>query len=166
MEAPPVLVDRSIAKFLVLSVLATATTGGCLARKADQPDFTAGREALKRGEYELAIEKLEIYLRNSPTGRLASRSSFLIAKALLGLGDLEQSRKRFELTIREFPTSEEAHKSRYKLAMLSFLDEDDDDAYRRFTELAEKPSGTLAAEATAMMRYLDRVFAAKTAGNG
>jgi TolA-binding protein len=120
---------------------------------------------MMRGEYEPAIQKLQVYLREKPNGKLASRASFLIAKAYLGLGKTGESRQQFEQTIRKYADSEEAHKSKYKLAMLSMLGGDHDDARKRFAALTGKPSGTLVPEAAAMLRYLDQQNSAKPTGD-
>lgn len=138
---------------------------GCDSNKQPDPRFTAGRQSLMSGHYKSAIEKLQGYLKEKPDGGLASRASFLIAKAQLGLGDNNAAREQFERTIRKYGDSEEAHKSRYKLAMLSLIEGDHADARKRFKALVEKPSGTLAPEATAMLRFLDKQHAAGPAAN-
>ena len=135
-----------------------ATLGFSACRKQSKkldPQFTAGRQALMRGEYTDAIDKLGHYLQQHPNGRLASRASFLTAKAHLGLGDIELARQNFMHTIQAHGDSEEAHKSRYKLAMLSLIEGDHAAARQRFEELVANPSGTLVPEASAMLRFLD-----------
>lgn len=164
MVAVPILDSRSL-QWTILSLLLLLAIAGCESKKEADPRFTAGRQALMRGDYKPAIEKLEGYLQAKPQGGLASRTSFLIAKAQLGLGDNDAARKQFELTIQKFQTSEEAHKSQYKLAMLSLIEGDSVDARNRFQSLVDKPSGTLVPEATAMLRFLEKQAAAANGGD-
>lgn len=139
------------ASVLLIALIIT----GCENNRKSDPQFTAGRQALMRGQYEPAIENFQEYLSQHPDGRLASRASFLTAKAQLGVGNNQAARKQFELTLEKYGHSEEAHKSRYKLAMLSLIEGDHNGARRRFEELVAQPSGTLVPEAAAMLRYLD-----------
>ena len=150
----PTLVRHSGTQWASIFLI-TLVVIGCENEKKSNPQFTAGRQALMRGQYEPAIEELQNYLRQKPDGALASRASFLIAKAQLGLGNNKDAREQFEQTLQKYGSSEEAHKSRYKLAMLSLIEGDKDDARRRFKDLTAKPSGTLVPEAAAMLRYLD-----------
>ena len=108
-----------------------------------------------RGQFATAIESLDGYLAEHPHGELASRASFLMAKAYIGLNEIDNARSQFERTIRDYPDTNEAHKSQYKLAFLSLLEGDDDDARERFARIADSPAGTLVPEAMAMIRYLD-----------
>lgn len=147
-------VRRPSTHLAIVFMLAVLITG-CAKQKKSDPQFTAGRQALMRGQFEPAIEQFGGYLQQQPHGRLASRASFLTAKAYLGLGDHQLARQQFEHTVQKYGDSEEAHKSRYKLAMVSLIEGDTDDARRRFSELTAQPSGTLVPEATAMLRYLD-----------
>lgn len=152
---PVTISDRRPLRPAAMFGLLLLTVAGCETEKRTDPQFTAGRQALMRGEYKLAIENLEGYLQQKPKGGLASRASFLIAKAQLGLGANDAARKQFEQTIRKFGTSEEAHKSQYKLAMLTLMEGDPAAARQRFQALVEKPAGTLVPEAAAMLRFLD-----------
>ena len=155
------VLDKRSLRWAILCVVVLFAGESCQAKKKTTDGrFTAGRQALMRGDYKRAIERLGGYLREKPKGRLASRASFLIAKAHVGLGDYDAARKQFELTIQKFPTSEEAHKSQYKLAMLSLIQGDVADARKRFQSLVDQPSGTLVPEATAMVRFLDEQIAA------
>lgn len=147
------------------AVLLLALIVGCDAQEQRDTLFSAGREALQRGQLQLSIDKLLEHLNHNPKGRLASRANFLIGKAYLGLGNLDASRKQFEQTIADFQFSEEAHKSKYKLAMLSLIEGKNPDARKRFEELTKNPSGTLVPEATAMLRYLDQPDPAQPAGD-
>ena len=121
---------KQLAAVLLPSLLLSGLIVGCGAKKALDPQFTAGRQALMGGQYQPSIQKLEAYLRDKPNGGLSSRASFLIAKAYMGLGKFDDSRKRFEQTIQQYRDSEEAHKARYKLAVLSLIEGDREDARR------------------------------------
>ena len=116
--------------------------------------FGRGRNLVAQGDYAEAIQHLELYLKNQPGGKNASRASFFIAKALLGQGDLNAARIAFQRTIAVYPDSLEAHKSRYKLAMIDFWQGNRDEAIRRFTELAEAREGPDTPEAQMMLKYL------------
>jgi len=147
--------DRSPGAWLALILPLALIVTGCESGKKSDPQFTAGRQALMRGDYEVAINELQKYLRQHPDDSLASRASFLIGKAQFGAGNHKAARQQFEHTIQKYGSSEEAHKSRYKLAMLSLMDGDTGEARRRFSELTARPSGTLVPEAAAILRYLD-----------
>ena len=155
------VLDKRWLRGAILCMVVLFASESCQAkRKTTNGRFTAGRQALRRGDYKRAIEMLDAYLRCKPQGRLASRASFLIAKAHVGLGDYDAARRQFELTIQKFPTSDEAHKSQYKLAFLSLIQGDVPDARKRFQALVDRPSGTLVPEAAAMLRFLDKQMAA------
>ena len=147
----------------------TVCVAGCIKqqpRSGAAGSFTAGRQALMRGEFEQAIKYLEAYRRQGKAGALASRATFLMAKSYLGLNDFAAAREWFERTISEYGHSEEAHKARYKLAMISLMQGEMHDARRRFQELVDRPSGTLVPEATAMLQYLDRQAATDAVPKG
>ena len=136
----------------VLLILAVA---GCESRRQPDPQFTSGRTALARGQYQSAIETLDGYLQQHRKSRLASRASFLIGKAQLGLGNHDAARGQFERTIENYGDSEEAHKSHYKLAVLSLIEGDRTAARQRFERLVTNPAGPLVPESAMMLRYLD-----------
>ncbi len=118
--------------------------------------FIDGRRLVTEGRYEEALPLLESYLTSAPSGRHASRARFFVAKAFLGLGELDRAAAEFETVVRDYPDSLEAHKSRYKLALLALLAGREEEARRRFAELAESPDGPLAPEARAMSDHLER----------
>lgn len=149
------ILDRRPSTQLAIVFMFALLIPGCAKEKKSDPQFTAGRQALMRGQFEPAIEQFGNYLQQQPSGRLASRASFLTAKAYLGQGNYQLARQQFEHTRQQYGNSEEAHKSRYKLAMLSLIEGNTDDARQRFGELTAQPSGTLVPEASAMLRYLD-----------
>jgi TolA-binding protein len=158
-EVEAVTLDNSIYKFVGLSTLVLFTFIGCGAqqKKPLDPRFDQGRKLLSTGDYKQSMKSLQSYLDAKPDGGLASRASFLIAKNHMGLGQSEDAAKQFKLTIKKYAKSDEAHKSKYKLAMLSFLNGDHDDARKQFQELVDKPTGTLVPESAAMLRYLDKL---------
>ena len=79
----------------------------------------------------------------------------------MALGDFAAARKAFETTSRDFVGSDESQKCKYKLAMLALIEGDEKGAQERFEKLAANPNGPLAAEATAMSKYLRGQLAAE-----
>jgi len=148
----------------VLAVLLLAAVGAAIYFALAEPPsweeetrglFGEGRAKVTEGRYDDAIPSLSRYIEKHPQGRNASRAQFFIAKAHLGRGDLAAARQAFETVIRVYPDSLEAHKSRYKIALVDLCEGREDDARKRFRELADHPDGPLAPEAAAMTAFLD-----------
>lgn len=148
------------AGILLLSCLFAA---GCNSGRNASPnsDFDQGRSLVVAGKYAEAIPVLRRYLKEDPQGKHASRAGLFLGKAHLALGDIEAARQAFDDTHRNYPDSLESHKSKYKLAMISLLSGDRQDALERFQQLAQAPDGPLAAEATAMAEFLRQQPAAE-----
>ncbi len=141
---------------VLLSFVFLAALTGCGkagASAASKENFT-GRQLVIEGKYKEAIPVLEAYLRENPKGKYASRSGLFLGKAHLALGQMVEAEKAFADTAAKQPATLEAHKCRYKLAMVSLIRGDREDALKRFDELANRPDGPLAPEAKAMGDYL------------
>ncbi|QDU95841.1 tetratricopeptide repeat protein [Lignipirellula cremea] len=142
---------------LALVVLPLVVLVGCRLQAGDDPaqdDFHQGRTLVTGGKYALAIPLLTKFLAEHPQHQNASRAGLFLGKAHLGLGDYPAARIAFNDTVKNYPATLEGHKSRYKLALLSLLEGDRDQALAQFKTLAENPDGSLAPEAAAMVRYL------------
>ena len=144
------------AAIMAAILLAVGLSAGCgEVWESKGSGFVSGRELVTQGRYADAIPLLRGYIQDHPSGKHASRAHFFIAKAQIGLGDLTAARAAFLETIGRHPESLEAHKSRYKLGMIDFWEGDRAAARKRFAGLADRPDGSLAPEAKAMLDFLD-----------
>jgi TolA-binding protein len=116
--------------------------------------FLRGRGLVTTGEYAEAIPVLEGYLNANPRGQYAGRAGLFLGKAHVALGQFDEAKKAFEDTVKNSPKTLEGHKCRYKLAFVSLLTGDIDDATAKFDDLATHPDGPLAPEAKALARFL------------
>lgn len=119
--------------------------------------FRGARLLVVQGKYQEATAALEKFLEQKPADKNASRAGLFLFKAYLAQGQFADATKWCDWTIRNHPDSPEAHKCRYKLAVLAMIQGRQDDAKKRFAEIAAKPDGPLAAEAGAMRDFLERV---------
>lgn len=122
--------------------------------------FELGRQDVLSGEFESGIQRLERFLDEHHGHDLAVRANFLIAKAHLGLGDYAAAKQWFNHVIEQHPATEEAHKAKFKLAMLSVLQGDREDARQRLESLRME-AGPYAPEVVAWLEYLEAAGAAE-----
>ena len=152
--------QRDFVRRLLIGVVILFSCHGCDRPRAGaqirhhSSEFGAARALVVNGEYQRAIASLTDFARQHPNSKHASRAGLFLFKANLALGNIPAARQWCEWTIERFPQSLEAHKCAYKLAMISMLEGEDEDALRQFGVLANRPCGPLAAEATAMVRFL------------
>ena len=161
-----VLVDQAPADAVVcygfLCVACAVAVLGCGERGVQAGNgshhrqFTAARALVISGKYQQAIPALTEFATKFPTSKQASRAGLFLFKANLALGDFEEATRWCEWTIQQYPNRLEAHKCQYKLGVLAMLQDDRKQALRCFTGLADRPDGPLAAESTAMVRFLSR----------
>jgi len=148
----------SIRRLLVLTVplLSLIIAAGCAAhaQKAHNDEFHQGRALVTQGKYAEAIPLLEQFLKSQPKHKNASRAGLFLGKSHLALAEYDKATKAFESTVANYPGTLEDHKCRYKLGLVALLQNDPITARVRFEQLAQKPDGPLAAEATAMVRHL------------
>lgn len=126
--------------------LLSLTFSGC-DRASD--DFESIRLQVCRGNYRDAIPKLEAY-----SGQHESRAGLFLGKCWLGLDDFDKARGAFKTTIRNYPETLEAHKCRYKLALLLFMEGNQELAKEQFQQIADRKDGPLVAEAGAFAKRL------------
>lgn len=131
------------------SLIACMLLSGCQKAGQSEDGFETIRQLVCDGQYEAAIPRLKAY-----SGKHNSRAGLFLGKAHLALADFTSARSVFETTMAQYPDTPEAHKCKYKLALLSYLEGDTETAKVTFVELAERPSGPLAAEAKALARFL------------
>jgi TolA-binding protein len=140
--------ENMVQKVSFLAVAAIAigiTIAGCDARQKNA-DFEPIRQLVCQSKFADAIPKLEAY-----RGKHEFRAGLFLGKAYLGLGQIDKARAAFEKTVRRFPDTLEAHKCQYKLAMLTFLDGDQQAARVQFSKIS---NGPLTGEAAAFVRFL------------
>ncbi|MEZ6138531.1 MAG: tetratricopeptide repeat protein [Pirellulaceae bacterium] len=117
-------------------------------------EFEAARSLVINGKFAEATQRLTQFIKDHPEHHLAPRATFLLGKSALGSGDLEAAETWFSKTTERFPDSEEAHKAKFKLALVSLLRQNEDDARARFEALAADADGPYTPEATALARFL------------
>jgi TolA-binding protein len=141
---------------------------GCQQRggRRGDPQFQQARQLAVDGKYDQAIASLQEYVRQNPNSENASRAGLFLFKAHFAQAEFPEAAEWCRWTIRVHPTSLEAHKCRYKLAVLSLVQGDTQEAIKLFDALAEAPDGPLAAEATAMRDYLESVEIQPRGGKG
>ena len=132
---------------------------GCQRPANAQKDqqFQDARQLVLDGKYQAAVPALEKYIDRKPKHKNASRAGLFLFKAHVAQDQFDDAAKWCEWTIREHPASLEAHKCRYKLAVLSLVQGKQEDAQKRFAQMAKNPDGPLAAEAAAMEKFLGSV---------
>ena len=128
-------------------------TGCTRAKKQQAREFNEARQIVIEGDYAAGVERLKVFLQKNPKSVDASRAGLFLFKAYLAQGEFENAAKWCSWTIQEHPNSLEAHKCQYKLAMLTMLQGKQDEASKRFGELADLSKGPYSAEATAMRRF-------------
>jgi len=150
------LVRHKTIPAILLALLVIATAIGCdaISHKHGKAMFQQGRDLVVTGRYRAAVPILNQYLHLHPRGKHASRAGLFLGKAYLALGDIAKAREAWSQTSQNFPTTLEGHKCRYKLALLLMLEGERDKAAAAFGQLADAPDGPLAAEATAMKKFL------------
>ena len=126
-------------------------------RRRGDPQFQQARQLVVDGKYEQAVAALQKYVKENPGSENASRAGLFLFKAHFAVGEFPEAAEWCQWTIREHPTTLEAHKCRYKLAVLSLVQGDTQDAIERLETLADDPDGPLAAEATVMRDFLRSV---------
>ena len=141
------MAGRCLAIFLLLAGFA-----GC--GHAANAQFQDARALVTQGRYQEAVPALEAYLKAQPNGKDASRAGLFLFKSQAALGDLVEARKWCDWTVVQHPKSLEAHKCRYKMAMIALWEGRRGVALEEFEAISQQPSGPLAAEATAMVRFL------------
>lgn len=145
---------HAVRSVLIPVVLAAALSCGQNAPGAVGRNSFPGRDLVSAGRYEEAVTVLARSFADEPDAAHASRVGLFLGKAHLALGHVGEARDAFQATIRRYPDSLEAHKSRYKLALIDLIEGDEPGALESFRAMSERPDGPLAAEATAMTRYL------------
>lgn len=135
-------------------IAAACSCLGCGGKEGASDEFLAARQMVVDGKYAAAAQSLENYVDKNPQASDASRAGLFLGKAFLAQNDLVQAEKWFQWTVDNHPRSLEGHKCRYKLAVCALLSGERDDALKRFQDLAASPDGPLAAEATAMERFV------------
>lgn len=134
---------------IVIAVMCCCVGLACSQGPAPPDRFEAIRQLVCDGKYEQALPQLKAY-----SGKHESRAALFMGKAHLGLGDYPAARKAFEAGVRKFPDTLEAHKCRYKLALLSYLEGDNETAKNAFEKLAADKDGPLAPEAAAFAKFI------------
>lgn len=138
--------ENMVQKTSSLTIIAIAIAiAGCGAQKKNS-DFEPIRQLVCQSKFAEAIPKLEAY-----RGKHESRAGLFLGKAYLGLGQNDKARAAFEKTVRQFPDTLEAHKCQYKLAILTFLEGDQQAARVQFSKISDGP---LTGEAAAFLRFL------------
>ncbi len=142
-----------VAACLLLTMAGCGTESNAANRKASAT-FAAIRADVLRGDYETTPDRLAKFIDAHPKHPDASRAGLFIGKCFLALGDLPAARQAFQTTVDTYPGTLEEHKCRYKLAVVTMLEGDREDAIRQFAAMADEPDGPLAPEAAAMAQYL------------
>ena len=142
---------------IVVGLLAAVSSCQQQKRREGDADFKGARQLAVDGNYAAAGKAFQKYVDEKPQGRDASRAGLFLFKVHFSEGNFKEAASWCEWTMRNHPASLEAHKCRYKLALISLVQGDTQDAIARFGTLADQPDGPLAAEATAMRRFLQSV---------
>lgn len=110
------------------------------------------REELNRGNFAEAFDALAPFVRTRGGGENESRALLLQGKAAWALGGDEEARALFGRVLEEHPRSFEAPKAAHKLAWMSLIAGDREEAHRGFGIVSRKGS-TLWPEAAALAAW-------------
>ncbi len=146
--------DKQLIQIGMILVGISCVLGSCSRTNEKSALFQNGRTLVMEGRYNESLSPLQEYLSEYPEGKSASRAGLFLGKAYLALDRKKDARATFAATAAHYPDSPEAHECLYKLALVDLFDNRRAEAIRRFQQLSSQPNGTLAPEATAMVRFL------------